>query len=234
MAHGVLLSCPTRPQNGSSATRGIVGSMAVTNRPATAAAMREAERITMLHTPEDTLMDRAATAIAAECGGLSPVVLLVGAGNNGGDALLAGALLASQGANVTAVLLTPDAHPRGLAMLTQAGGHVLEWQLSPEGARSALRAAVAVIDGIVGLGGRPGLRPDALEAVAAIPQTARVIAVDLPSGLDPDSGEASAPHVTAHVTVTFTAPKACLVEDPAAASAGRVVLADVGVDLPLE
>ena len=179
MAHGVLLSCPTRPQNGSSATRGIVGSMAVTNRPATAAAMREAERITMLHTPEDTLMDRAATAIAAECGGLSPVVLLVGAGNNGGDALLAGALLASQGANVTAVLLTPDAHPRGLAMLTQAGGRVLEWQLSPEGARSALRAAAAVIDGIVGLGGRPGLRPDAQEAVAAIAERAQVIAVDL-------------------------------------------------------
>ena len=208
--------------------------MAVTHTPMTAAALREAERLTMLHTPEATLMDRASLAIAAECKGLSPVALLVGSGNNGGDALLAGALLARAGAGVTAVLFTPDAHPRGLAHLTDAGGRVLAWQQDPQGARSALRAAAAVIDGIVGIGGKPGLRPAAQEAVAEIAATALVVAVDLPSGLDPDSGDASAPHVTADVTVTFTAPKACLVDQPAAASAGKVVLADVGVGLLLE
>jgi len=208
--------------------------MAVTHTPMTAAELREAERVTMLHTPEEHLMDRASAAIAAECADLSPVVLLVGSGNNGGDALLAGALLAEAGAHVTAVLFTPDAHPRGLTQLTQAGGRVLAWQQDPQGARSALRAAAAVIDGIVGIGGKPGLRPDAQEAVAEVSPTAQVIAVDLPSGLDPDSGEDSAPHITADITVTFTAPKACLVDQPAAASAGKVVLADVGVGLLLE
>ena len=65
---------------------------------------------------------------------------------------------------------------------------------------------------------------------AIIPGT-QVISVDLPSGLDPDSGDASEPHVTADTTVTFTAPKFCLTLNPAAASAGRVVIVDVGVDL---
>ena len=67
----------------------------------------------MLHTPESVLMDRAAAAVAREAMGASRVALLVGRGNNGGDALLAGALLAEGGAAVTAILLAPDAHERG-------------------------------------------------------------------------------------------------------------------------
>jgi len=88
-----------------------------------------------------------------------------------------------------------------------------------------------VIDGIVGLGGHGGLRDAAQAAVQAILPGTPVIAVDLPSGLSPDSGDASAPHVKAETTVTFTAPKLCLTLQPAAASAGRVVVADVGVSL---
>ncbi|MES1171589.1 MAG: NAD(P)H-hydrate epimerase, partial [Actinomycetota bacterium] len=87
------------------------------------------------------------------------------------------------------------------------------------------------VDGIVGLGGKGGLRADAQSAIASITPATPVISVDLPSGLDPDSGDASRPHVRADVTVTFTAPKLCLVLEPAAASAGRVVIADVGINL---
>jgi hydroxyethylthiazole kinase-like uncharacterized protein yjeF len=202
----------------------------------TAAALREAERRTMEHTPEPVLMDRAAAAIAAEAitAGASParrVAILAGKGNNGGDALLAGALIATEGPTVTAILLSPDAHPRGLSRLAEAGGRVLSWHDGAERAAREISASDLVIDGITGLGGTPGLRPDARLAVEAISPHARVLAVDLPSGLDPDSPAASAPHVHAHVTVTFTAPKLCLVTQPAAASAGRVVIADVGVDL---
>jgi hydroxyethylthiazole kinase-like uncharacterized protein yjeF len=202
--------------------------MAIRSQPMTAAEVREAERLTMLHVSESALMDAAAAAVAHECGDASPVAILVGSGNNGGDALLAGALLAKRGTHVTAILFTPDAHPRGLSHLAGAGGRVVEWG---DGGAAALAAAALVVDGIVGLGGRGGLRDEAIDAVTAIPPEATVVAVDLPSGLDPDSPDAGVAHVKADVTVTFTAPKVCLVREPAAASAGRVVIADVGVAL---
>ncbi|MGC4174914.1 NAD(P)H-hydrate epimerase [Demequina sp.] len=205
--------------------------MASQAQPLTAAELRQAERITMLSTPESVLMDRAAAAVAGEAHGTESVAVLVGAGNNGGDALLAGALLAGRGVPVSAVQLTPHVHPRGLERFTAEGGQLIEWVIDPIGAAAAIEAADTVIDGIVGLGGQGGLRPDAVAAVASIAPGTRVISVDLPSGLDPDSGDASAPHVTAETTVTFTAPKACLMLEPAKASAGRVVIADVGVTL---
>jgi hydroxyethylthiazole kinase-like uncharacterized protein yjeF len=205
--------------------------MASQSQPLSVSALRAAERITMLHTPESALMDRAAAAVAGEAVGAQRVALLVGRGNNGGDALLAGALLAGRGAEVTAVLLAPDAHERGLATLAEAGGRVIEWDVDMESAIAGIVDADIVMDGIIGLGAQGGLRAVAQAAVRAILPGTPVIAVDLPSGLSPDSGDASAPHVTAHTTVTFTAPKLCLTLQPAAASAGRVVVADVGVNL---
>lgn len=205
--------------------------MAVQTAPLTTDALRAAERITKLHTPESVLMDRAAMAIAGEAAGAPRVALLVGRGNNGGDALLAGALLAARGSAVTAVLLAPDAHERGLAALTGAGGRVVEWDIDSGGAIAAIVEADLIVDGIVGLGAQGGLRAAAQSAVNTILPGTRIISVDIPSGLDPDSGEANRPHVTAETTVTFTAPKLCLTLNPAAASAGRVVIADVGVGL---
>ena len=75
--------------------------MASQSEPLSASAVRAAERITMRHTPESVLMDRAAAAVAHEAIDASHVALLVGRGNNGGDALLAGAQLAAGGAAVT-------------------------------------------------------------------------------------------------------------------------------------
>ena len=97
--------------------------------------------------------------------------LLVGAGDNGGDALWAGAQLRRRGVGVTAVLLRPErAHAEGLAALRRAGGRVVEAGSEPD-AGSAAMAAVAcadlVLDGIVGLSGRGPLRPPADELVAA-------------------------------------------------------------------
>ena len=205
--------------------------MATQDAPLTAAALRDAERVTMLSTPESVLMDRAAAAIADECGERSPAVLLVGRGNNGGDALLAGALLAQRGSVVTAVLLAPHAHDRGLAHLAEAGGRVIEWAVNEPSARWAIGEAELIIDGISGLRGGAGLREPAASAAGAITPGSHVVAVDLPSGLDPDSGTADGVHIVADVTVTFTAPKPCLVLQPAAASAGRVVIVDVGIVL---
>ncbi|WP_308067406.1 NAD(P)H-hydrate epimerase, partial [Streptomyces solaniscabiei] len=88
--------------------------------------VRTAERELMARLPEGALMQRAAAGLAAACAEVlgrvagrvygSRVVLLVGSGDNGGDALYAGARLARRGAGVTAVLLTPErAHAGGLA-----------------------------------------------------------------------------------------------------------------------
>ncbi|WNM25532.1 NAD(P)H-hydrate epimerase [Demequina capsici] len=211
--------------------------MATTDEPMTAGQMRDAEDWTMLTTPESALMDRAASAVAHECGRLlasrpdgvegAAVVVLAGSGNNGGDALLAGALLAERGAVVRVVPCAERLHERGAARLSGAGG------VQAELSSGALLVAGAdlVIDGIVGLGSRAGLREPVAGVVALIPRTTPVVAVDLPSGLEADSSADEAPHVIATSTVTFTAPKHCLVEHPAAAAAGRVVIADVGVDL---
>ena len=208
---------------------------------AAAADIRAAEEEPLAREGEAALMDRAAAAVAAAATDLMAergvdaagirAVLLVGTGNNGGDALLAGALLVSDGARVTALLVGASAHVRGLELLRGAGGEVLSAAAVAEVA-ALLDGANLVIDGIVGLGATAGLREPAASLVAAIPASATVLAVDLPSGLDADASSASAAHVTAHATVAFTAPTACVLLPPAAIAAGRVTFADVGVPSP--
>ncbi len=72
-----------------------------------------------------------------------------------------------------------------------------------------------VVDGIVGIGGRPGLRDEAVAALARL-DGVPVVAVDLPSGVDADTGELDGPHVAATLTVTFGTHKVALLADPAA------------------
>ena len=88
-----------------------------------------------------------------------------------------------------------------------------------------------LIDGIVGIGGRPGLREPAGEMLAAV-EADLTVAVDAPSGIDVDTGETPASHVRADVTVTFGTHKVGLLVDPAAEAAGTVSLVDIGLDLP--
>ncbi len=191
--------------------------------------VRAAEAALMARLPEGALMQRAATGLAyavldvlGQAYG-ARVTLLVGGGDNGGDALYAGALLARQGVRVSAWPLSETPHSGGLAALTRAGGRVVhEAPRDPQD---------LVVDGIVGIGGRPGLRPDAvaaLEALAGVP----VVAVDVPSGVDVDTGRIAGPAVRADVTVTFGTHKVALLADPAASYAGVVHLVDIGLDLP--
>ncbi|MFP3992843.1 NAD(P)H-hydrate epimerase, partial [Streptomyces sp. E11-3] len=198
--------------------------------------VRAAERELMARLPEGTLMRRAAAGLAAACVELlgraygARVVLLVGSGDNGGDALYAGARLARRGAGVTAVLLAPErTHTGGLAALRAAGGSVA----SASGAEAPLRRADLVVDGIVGIGGHGGLRPDAAR-LAALAQAsgAAIVAVDLPSGVEPDTGEVHGPAVRADATVTFGTYKPGLLIDPARTYAGPVRLVDIGLSLP--
>ena len=191
------------------------------------ATIRAAETALMASLPPGTLMDRASFGLAATAAQLlqrvygSRVVLLVGSGDNGGDALFAGALLARRGAIVSAVLLGSSAHVAGLAALRAAGGRV-------EGPDAVLGADL-VLDGIVGIGGAGALREAAAEVVSSIPVESTVLAVDVPSGVDADTGVVAGAAVHAHVTVTFGTWKPGLLIDPGAQCAGAVEFVDIGL-----
>ncbi len=200
--------------------------------------VRAAEAALMARLPEGTLMQRAAAGLATVCAELlgtvygARVVVLAGAGDNGGDALYAGARLARRGAHVEALLTAPDkAHAAGLAALRAAGGQVGVVRTAHQADRSRVSGADLLIDGIVGIGGRPGLREPAGEMLAAV-EADLTVAVDAPSGIDVDTGETPASHVRADVTVTFGTHKVGLLVDPAAQAAGTVSLVDIGLDLP--
>ncbi|MGY1737685.1 NAD(P)H-hydrate dehydratase [Geodermatophilus sp. SYSU D00684] len=198
----------------------------------TVAEVRAAEDVLLARTPEGALMQRAATGLATVCLRLlgrahgARVTVLAGGGNNGGDALFAGARLAARGARVTAVLLTPDrAHPAGLAALRRAGGRVT----GPDGPDGLDRADL-VLDGIVGIGGRGGLRPDAARlAGRAATGPGITVAVDVPSGVDADTGAVEGAAFAAVHTVTFGAVKPGLVVGEGRGHAGTVHLVDIGL-----
>jgi hydroxyethylthiazole kinase-like uncharacterized protein yjeF len=203
------------------------------------ATVRAAEARMMAAVPEGELMQRAATGLARTCAGLlaaerggvygASVCLLVGAGNNGGDALFAGSRLQRRGAQVTAVLLSEQAHPPGLLALRRAGGHVLP--SADARAVSCVEAADVVVDGIVGIGGRGGLRPRAAElAEVATDGGGLVVAVDLPSGVDADTGAVPGEAVWADVTVTFGTLKPGLAVTPGVLRAGLLEVVDIGLD----
>ena len=191
--------------------------------------VRAAEDQLLARTPEGALMRRAAFGLAVavadllrtRTGGTAGrrVTLLVGAGNNGGDALWAGAFLRRRSVAVTAVLLNPDrAHAEGLAALRRAGGRVSPTLDDPD----------VVVDGIVGLQARGALRPAAAALVERV--DVPIVAVDLPSGVDPNTGVVDGPAVRADLTVTFGARKPVHVLN--AAHCGEVRLVDIGLRPP--
>lgn len=200
--------------------------------------VRAAEEAAFARVPEGALMQQAAAGLAAAVldllgGGYGHRVrLLVGGGDNGGDALWAGAMLRRRGVAVDAVLLGERAHAEGCDALRRAGGHVVR---GDEPAAHVLPPPQVVVDGVLGIGGRPGL-PDAaaeaLDTAAADAPGATVVAVDVPSGVGVDTGVLHGRHVDADLTVTFGSLKPCHLVDPAAEAAGAVHLVDIGLDLP--
>ncbi|MFQ6393084.1 NAD(P)H-hydrate dehydratase [Nocardia sp. KC 131] len=195
----------------------------------TADQVRAAEAELFTRVRDGVPMRRAAHGLAtvvagelrARTGGIAgrSVTLLVGSGDNGGDALWAGSMLRRRGVAVTAVLLNPErAHAKGLAALRKAGSRVGAEVGTPD----------LVIDGIVGISGRGPLRPNAAELVAAL--EVPIVAADLPSGIDPDTGAVSGPAVRADVTVAFGAYKP--VHVLAAPYCGRIELVPIGLRLP--
>jgi hydroxyethylthiazole kinase-like uncharacterized protein yjeF len=200
-----------------------------------AAQVRSAEAPLLAALPDGTLMQRAATGLATVCLRLlgsaygRRAALLVGTGNNGGDALFAGAHLARRGVRVTAVLLDPErAHPAGLAELRRTGGRVVA--AGNGEVPSLLARADLVLDGMLGIGGSGGLRPPAAAlAGRAADGAALTVAVDVPSGVDADTGAVDGAAFAAMHTITFGAVKPGLVVGEGRGYAGQVHLVDIGL-----
>jgi hydroxyethylthiazole kinase-like uncharacterized protein yjeF len=235
--------------------------------------VRAAEARLFALVPDGTLMQRAAAGLAAVCAGLlragaggvygARVVVFAGTGDNGGDALHAGARLARRGASVTALQTGARIHAGGARALVAAGGRIIpvapprdpdatradlgsgfpdaravrpgRYDVGYE-ARSAIGHANLIIDGMLGIGGKGGLRePQAtLAGLAAKAGNATTVAVDLPSGIDADTGVVAGPAVRADVTVTFGAVKPGLLIDPGSGHAGVVEFVDIGLGPHLE
>ncbi len=189
----------------------------------------------------DLAMEDAGRAVADEVARrwpTGPVLLLAGGGANGGDAFVAARHLLALGREAR-VLARPSAHP--LTRLNRRRWQAVGGQtrpLSPAALTRQAGSATVAVDGLLGTGFRPPLRPALAEVVAAL-NAARargvpVLAVDLPSGLDATRADVPGadgpqPSVQADVTVTLTALKPALLFGEAAARSGEVVLAPLRV-----
>jgi hydroxyethylthiazole kinase-like uncharacterized protein yjeF len=167
------------------------------------------------------------------------VLVLVGAGNNGGDALFAAGRLADRGHIVTVAPVVDRVHAEGLEAARRAGAILLETQPDPAYLDEVIRRASAssiIVDGILGTGsaGSAAPRGRAGEIIARLARAdsprCRVVAVDIPSGVDPDDGRVPGAVLPADVTVTFGALKAGLLLPPGRDMAGEVRLIDIGLD----
>ncbi|GDX32474.1 bifunctional NAD(P)H-hydrate repair enzyme [Actinomycetes bacterium] len=206
------------------------------------ASIRAGEQAHGIDLESGVLMDRAATglartiiAILQELRGQirgARIAIAVGGGNNGGDALFAGAKLAQRGALVTAVCIGATAHEAGVATLRRANGRVVQWQETQSvlAQQELFLDADIIIDGIVGIGGAGALRPAAAAVVELINSSgALVVAVDLPSGVAADTGEVAELAVAADITVTFGCLKPGLLIAPGSFFAGGVHVVDIGI-----
>ena len=210
--------------------------------------MRSAYSAAQIRAAERPLLDAGVPLMARAAAGLAEVlrtllqgsqrgrgiVVLVGSGDNGGDALYAAAALAGDGADVTLVPVGARMHEGGLAAARSAGAALS----TPDAAPALVADAAILVDGILGTGtsSDPALRGTARELVLALlplvghADSPAVVAVDLPSGIGPDDGRVQDPAVLpADVTVTFGALKAGLLLEPARSLAGRVILIDIGL-----
>jgi len=181
--------------------------------------------------PESVFMENAGRSAAAVLQRLfpsGPIVGLVGAGNNGGDALVMLRTLLAWGRDVRGVLVAdrpsgdPLLHDWPVPLVVDAGLGEADW--------TALFAnAGVIVDGVLGTGARGSPRERQAMAIARVNVSGRpVLAVDVPSGVDASTGGVPGAAVRADVTVAFGAPKLGGLLHPARALVGRLVAVEIG------
>jgi NAD(P)H-hydrate epimerase len=164
------------------------------------------------------------------------VAVVTGSGNNGGDGFVAARHLSLRGVGVAVFMIAPAEKLAGDAAANYAICAKLGLDLRAVGAAdlAALAARLAgfdaVVDAVGGTGIRGPLRGEQAEAVEQINAAARpVVAVDIPTGLDCDTGLAAGPTVRAAITVTFVARKKGFDHPASREYTGEVRVADIGI-----
>ena len=210
----------------------------------TAEQMRQIDReCVRLGTPVGLLMENAGRAVAEETreylGNLKKqhVLCLIGAGNNGGDGLVAARYLHERGAKVSVYLCSSrSADDANLQLVREGGISCIEAAADKNLKKldGLLASATCVIDALLGTGKiRPleGVFQKTLEKVNASKKANHfsIIAVDLPSGMDADTGAIDPACPAADVTVTLAFPKPGLFSFPGAARAGKIKIVDIGI-----
>jgi hydroxyethylthiazole kinase-like uncharacterized protein yjeF len=202
---------------------------------AATAAASDRHTMDVLGVPSALLMERAALCVSREVVELlgvapQPVGVLVGPGNNGGDGLAVARQLHGWGVPVAAWLVT-EGHNAAVAeqlRLARACGVAVH-----RGRPSNAEAGRLWVDGLLGTGSRGAPRDEVAEAVVWLcDHAATCVAIDLPTGVDPDTGAVAMFAVRAEVTVTFARSKPGLHVTPGRSHAGRVVVADMGLVSP--
>lgn len=190
----------------------------------------------------DSLMEKAGLAVAEamrkSIGSLQGehIVVLVGPGNNGGDGLVAARHLSDRGAKVHVVVCAPRREPdEKMASLAARALDIVPPEKSRAALAKHLPSARAVLDALLGTGrARPlqGAIRDALRLVSQEKARRRglsLFALDLPTGLDADTGacDPATPH--ADLTITLGFPKVGLFCAPGSARVGRLEVVDIGI-----
>jgi NAD(P)H-hydrate epimerase len=192
--------------------------------------MAQADRFAIAAgTSGERLMEAAGAAVARETARAfpaGPIVVLCGPGNNGGDGFVAARLLAERGLEVGVALLGDRAALRGDAALAAA-----DWTgpLAPLDAADPSLADL-VVDALFGAGLVRDVESEARAAVERVNAAGRpVLAVDIPSGIDGDTGQVRGAAVRATATVTFARRKPGHLLFPGRAHCGPVEVADIGI-----
>jgi NAD(P)H-hydrate epimerase len=169
------------------------------------------------------------------------IVVAVGPGNNGGGGLVAARHLINRGASVRVVLARPalrmtEAGRHQLATLIAMGAAccVATYDLADEELEGALARADLVVDAILGYSVRGALRGEVERLAGFINRSQRpVLSLDVPTGVDPETGETSGMAITAQATLTLALPKHGLLTPAGAGRSGRLYLADIGLPAAL-
>jgi hydroxyethylthiazole kinase-like uncharacterized protein yjeF len=213
----------------------------------TTAEMRALDRATIddVGIPAVTLMETAGRAVAdaalrmlgSERG---HVAVVCGPGNNGGDGFVAARVLRDRGVDAVVYLAAPRDAVVGdarihLEILERAGGIVRMLAMPEQLAELDARVidAALVIDALFGVGLKRAVEGHLAEVVTMMLMAERVLAVDIPSGLDADTGRTLGTAVIAERTVTMGALKIALCSAPGFARCGEVEVADIGIPAAL-
>src|ERR1700716_4182020 len=193
--------------------------------------MERADRLTIAAgTPGFALMMSAGQAVAEaamDLVGEGSIVVVAGRGNNGGDGFVAAAELAARGREVSVILLCERDSLQGDAALAAKGWKFPVLPFNPQ----AIGKPALIIDALFGAGLNRPVKGEPHEMIEAInANSAPVLAVDLPSGINGTSGAVMGVAVRATETVTFFRRKAGHLLLPGRIHCGRVRVADIGID----